>query len=385
MRSLRGLLILLLLPVSFSALSDDDDVLLKTIDIQGNNVTKEDYIRSRITLSEGRLYDIDELMDQINKSRRNLEQTDLFSNIFFDDRFEDENTLYLTLRVREKNYWFFGPYGGLGFEDDFYCASGVYLNDTNVFGRGHGFMLASPLYRDRGLVYNQQGDVNRWRYEAGLEYIERYYREEDRFSVQAGGGYRLHGRIYGGAGIVFSKTDGHTSGDSVSSLAVFPTVSGDSKGRKEKTWHYISVSPMYGYVLNGRTGERTFYGMEAEASYYRDLFFKIFYRVEFRGGMVSSHAPPFHLQAPSVRGTYFGIQPGPYALTLINELHIPLPTNMKFVFVPFLDTGLQKENDGPGFLGGGGIGLHVYTRFQDPLIFDLGFGRGFMIKFKGGF
>ena len=67
-----------------------------------------------------------------------------------------------------------------------------------------------------------------------------------------------------------------------------------------------------------------------------------------------------------------------------NEFSVPLPWNNHFIIVPFVDTNVIGQ-DSLQFLIGGGIGLHWHTRFQDPLIMEIAFGKGIMLNFQNRF
>jgi len=125
MRAKLGIFILSLVASTLFAFSpapavgqDDDKITLKRLQIEGNKVTDTGYILSHVTLQEGMSYDIDTLMDEINRSRENLERTALFTEVFFNDEFDEQGNLLLTIAVKEKNYLFFGLGGYTGYEED---------------------------------------------------------------------------------------------------------------------------------------------------------------------------------------------------------------------------------------------------------------------------
>ena len=101
--------VIIFLLVFSSLYAEDDSIFLKKLNIKGNNRTRETYIRSFITLEEGKTYDLDTVLEKINESRSKLENTGLFANIFFNDELDDKNNLILTIQLREKKYLLFGP------------------------------------------------------------------------------------------------------------------------------------------------------------------------------------------------------------------------------------------------------------------------------------
>jgi hypothetical protein len=66
---------------------------------------------------------------------------------------------------------------------------------------------------------------------------------------------------------------------------------------------------------------------------------------------------------------------------LSNELKIPWPFNERINFVPFFDAGLIGTPEAD-FLSGGGLGLHLYTKYQDPIIIEIAIGKGYMLNFS---
>ena len=79
--------------------------------------------------------------------------------------------------------------------------------------------------------------------------------------------------------------------------------------------------------------------------------------------------------------THFELYSGNKQISLSSDLRIPLPWNNDLIIVPFIDTNVIGQNN-LQFLIGGGIGLHWLTRFQDPLIMEIAFGKGIMLNFQ---
>ncbi|KPJ89679.1 MAG: hypothetical protein AMS17_01085, partial [Spirochaetes bacterium DG_61] len=91
--------------------ADLEEYFLQEVRIRGNSVTKEQYVRPFITLEEGKRYDLDGIITEINISRDNLLKTGLFSDIFFNDEVDERDNLIITVQLKEKNYFLFGPTG----------------------------------------------------------------------------------------------------------------------------------------------------------------------------------------------------------------------------------------------------------------------------------
>ena len=171
-----GLFILcLLMPVNAT-----EDIYLARIDIRGNRVTSEALIRSFLTLEEGQIYDLDRVIDEINRSRQNIEKTGLFTSVFFNDEIDGENNLVLTVQLREKNYLHFGLTGYLGYEEkEFYSQTSLYLDYTNLHGNGSLFYLEVPFYRDYGFITRYVGSPDKLQYLVGLDVRYNYFYDEN--------------------------------------------------------------------------------------------------------------------------------------------------------------------------------------------------------------
>ena len=107
----------ILLIFVFKIAYTEQSIYLKKLLIEGNKKTKDEYIRLFITLEEEKSYELDSILNEINISREKLEETRLFSNIFFNDQIDEENNLILTVQLKERNYYLFSPTGYVSLED----------------------------------------------------------------------------------------------------------------------------------------------------------------------------------------------------------------------------------------------------------------------------
>ena len=363
---------------------NSDLILLKKLQIEGNEVTDTGYILSFITLKEGSSYEIDTLMDEINRSRENLQRTDLFSEIFFNDEFDEEENLLLTIELRERNYLFFGPGGHAGYEgNDFYFRNSLYVEYKNLFGNSTTIYCELGFYENQGLILLLQGGLKRIRYDLELEYEHRAATDLDSILFMPGLAYAVDKRLFIGADILVNNAN-------YNSFALYPYLElGSNKrfSRDLKSWYLLKVTPYYGYNFQGLDSSggaetpSSFHGIGARFGYYHDIFLKIVYQLkvdaEYQGGEV----PPNLVLEPDVRGTRFDVRTGNKKLSMTNELHIPLPWEESLVIVPFIDLDVIGYTDVEVLLGGG-VGVHWFNRFQDPLVVEIAFGRGFMLNFQ---
>jgi outer membrane protein assembly factor BamA len=368
----------------------DDAIYLDRIAVEGNSVTREDLIRSLLTLQAGQIYDLDRVIDEINTSRQNLEKTGLFVSVFFNDELDDENNLALTVQVREKNYLYFGLAGYLGFEDkEFYSATSLYLDYTNVHGNGSLFYLEIPFYRDYGVIARYVGNPGRLQYKVGIDVRYDYFYDQDIQKLIAGLGYNFSERFLLGADIHSSRESPRLGSDSILSFVFFPYLRWGLDRRyvtKQKKWHNLFLTPYVGInVPNESDSDNTeFIGIDSRLSLNWDVLLQIVYSLNiyasFQEGTVSNE----YKVESNIRGTYYDAHTGNYRLTFINNFDFPWPTYNRIHLVPFIDYGMIGDDE-VEFLLGGGIGLHWYTKYQDPLVFEVAYGEKLMINLSKNF
>ncbi len=369
------ILVIIFLLAFSSLIAEDDIIFLKQLTIKGNKVTRETYIRSFITLEEGKTYDLDTIIEKINESRSKLEHTELFTNIFFDDELDDENNLILTVQLREKNYLLFGPEGYFIYEDKvFYFNNLLYLSYINMFGISDIISVYVPVYENAGIFFNYSGSFNnKIFYMIDFKYLYSLRDGETWFSLSPGAGYRIKEDLNAGARLAINHHDFNT--------ALFsPYIeigTRDRRSSKIKTWYFTSITPYYGYNFNGTS----MYGIDSGFHLYRDLFFKIVYSLNVDVNLQGGNVPDNLILKSNVRGTHFDLYQGNKRISLSNDLSVPLPWNNDLIIVPFVDTNVIGK-DSLQFLIGGGIGLHWYTRFLDPFIMEIAFGKGIMLNFQ---
>ncbi len=369
------ILVIIFLLAFSSLIAEDDIIFLKQLTIKGNKVTRETYIRSFITLEEGKTYDLDTIIEKINESRSKLEHTELFTNIFFDDELDDENNLILTVQLREKNYLLFGPEGYFIYEDKvFYFNNLLYLSYINMFGISDIISVYVPVYENAGILFNYSGSFNnKIFYMIDFKYLYSLRDGETWFSLSPGAGYRIKEDLNAGARLAINHHDFNT--------ALFsPYIeigTRDRRSSKIKTWYFTSITPYYGYNFNGTS----MYGIDSGFHLYRDLFFKIVYSLNVDVNLQGGNVPDNLILKSNVRGTHFDLYQGNKRISLSNDLSVPLPWNNDLIIVPFVDTNVIGK-DSLQFLIGGGIGLHWYTRFLDPFIMEIAFGKGIMLNFQ---
>lgn len=384
-----GLALLLLLALVTPVFAEDEIHLLR-IEVEGNDVTSEDFIRSMLTLQQGEVYDLDRIIDEINESRQNLEKTGLFGSVFFNDELDDENNLVLTVQVREKNYLHFGLSGYLGYEDkEVYSVSSLYLNYTNVGGNGSLFYLEVPFYRDYGVIARYMGNPGKFQYTLGLDVRYDYFYDENVQKLIAGLGYNLHERLLFGLDIQSSRESPVQSSDSTLSFVFYPYVRWGLARRyteKQKKWHSLFLTPYAGITVPNRSdsGNTQFYGIDSRLSLNRDVLLQIVYSLNVYASYQDGTIPNEYTIKSNIRGSYYDAHTGSYRLTVINNFDFPWPSYNRIHLVPFLDYGIVGD-DKADFLIGGGVGFNWYTKYQDPFVFEVAFGEGFMINLSKNF
>ncbi len=362
-----------------------DDIHLERIDIKGNRVTREALIRSFLTLEEGQVYDLDGVIDEINRSRQNLEKTGLFTSVFFNDELDGENNLVLTVQLREKNYLHFGSTGYLGYEEkEFYSQASLYLDYTNIHGNGSLFYLEIPFYRDYGFIARYAGNTDKFQYQVGLDIRSDYFHDENIQKLIAGLGYRFSDRFLLGTDVHASRESPRQSSSTTLSFVFYPYLRWGYAMRytvKQKKWHHIFFSPYVGlnFPSDPDSESSEFYGVDSRLSLNWDVLLQIVYTLNIYGSWQGGTVPNEYVVQSRIRGTYYDAHTGSYRLTVTNDFDFPWPTYNRIHLVPFLDYGLIGDND-VDFLLGGGVGLHWYTKYQDPFIFEISYGTGLMVN-----
>lgn len=378
----RKVLLLLIIPLQLlaaAALQAEEEVFIQSISIAGNRATSARYIKSLLALEERRSYGLDEAIDLINVSRSRLEKTGLFRNIFFDDQLlegEEHLLLHLTVRVREKGYLHFGPSGYFGvYRGSWYADLSLYAEYTNLYGNGSLLYLEVPYYRDAGVLLLTENRI-------GVSTLTLGYEYRDDRSLDITSHRMLTGLSLGVSPTVRVGIGSHLYRGELTSVVLFPHVELGSRERPErgkKTWLYIRGAPFYGFNID----QEDFYGIESGLALYRDLFLKIVYTLQMEASVAGGELPEQYRFSSNVRGTRPDRYRGDLLLSASSELRVPWPTNPRFHLVPFVDAALIGED--PELLLGGGLGLHWYTRFQDPLVAEVAVGKGIMVNFSREF
>lgn len=359
------------------AAGGEETVLVTGISVSGNRVTSERYIRSLLALEAGRRYDFDQVIDLISLSRQRLEKTGLFTNIFFDDRLVEENGelhVELTVRVREKGYLRFGPSGHAGLQGgDLYADLSVYGEHVNLWGNGSRARVELALYQDLGVLLLTENRLGRGTttLSLGYEYLDEDAPGTTSHLALAG----VHASLSPLLGVGIS---GNLYAADAASLVLVPSLTVGSRARpdKEKSWFYGELAPVYGFNQN----REDFYGAWGEFALYRDLFLQLVYELDVRAGYLDGSPPERYRFTPHVRGTDPERVREDVLFSVTNELRFPWPTSPRVHLVPFFDFSVIGRD--PEVMMGGGLGVHWYTRFQDPLVLELAFGKGVMVNFS---
>ncbi len=352
----------------------NEEFILQKVLIEGNRVTKESFLRDLITLREGEIYDLEKIIDEINMSREKITSTGLFSNIFFDDAVDDENNVVITVRLKEKNYILFGPSGFVSYEEgDFVFDAGVYIEHRNLFGNASTLLLNFPLYEYAGISLFFEHPSKTTKETLVLEYEYSTEEKTDWLSVMPGAALRLRQHAYAGMDFEVNHED-------FTAFIFAPYYENGFHERlsyKTKFWYYFKASPFFGLTSDSSS----LYGFRSELNLYRDLLLRIVYSFSAEFDYQDGSVPDNLINDSNVRGTSFRSFRGDKLLSVQNELHIPLPWYPNLSVVPFLDLNYIGF-DSLQFLVGGGIGLHWYNQFQNPLVVEIGFGKGVMLNFQ---
>jgi outer membrane protein assembly factor BamA len=367
----------ILLIFVFKIAYTEQGIYLQKLLIEGNKKTKDEYIRMFITLEEEKSYELDSLLNEINISREKLEETRLFSNIFFNDQIDEENNLILTVQLKERNYYLFGPTGYVSLEDkELEMDSRIYFEHRNLFGRAGIFSVEIPIYEYAGFYFYHLYLINRFRYSFTFDYNHSLTDKNDWVSIVPGASIKIREYVYTGINVGFNI-------DTPDSFILYPFIEGGFNERytyKTKSWHYYYLTLFYG--LNDDSS--SLYGVKSEINLYWDLLLRIVYAFQFNANFQKGKVSESLEFYSSVRGWSFKKHSGNKQIAFTNELHIPFPWKDSIVLVPFIDMNLIGFET-IDFLLGGGIGVHWYNKFQNPLVFEIAYGNGIMLNFQKRF
>jgi hypothetical protein len=370
-----------ILVAAAAARAETGEYLLEEIKITGNHVTKESYVRSFVTLREGALYSLDELLEGINASKEKLEGTGLFSGVTVDDQTREGGRLSLTVRVSERGYFRAAPSGYInlpGKEDE--SESGVALSYDNLFGTGATLAFDIPLYDVVGLGFEARSRPDRFAY--GVSALYAHDISEDRSWYY----FAPFASLPAGKALVVGL-EAKLNRDDFSSVVFTPSVERGTRERpsgKTKKWRHAGFSPYAGANFpddSGSADGNALWGINADVCFYRDLLLGIVIANSFEVGLQGGAVPENLRQESPVRGNRYRTLEADVVISTANELRVPLPWDNDVVLVPFVDAAFMGDRSLTLYLGGG-IGLRWYKGFLDPLLIDLGFGRGVTLNFE---
>jgi len=355
--------------------ANGQELYLKELHIEGNHLTKIKYIMSCITLNEGESYPIDQIIEEITKSKKNLINTNLFTDVFFDDKIDENNNLVLVIKVREKNYLHFRPSGYIFYgKNNFHLHQSLYINYINLSGNGSKLEVELPIYDTTGFCFKYNSTPSSFRYLfSGGYFSSSVHIPSEIMWVEAGGSFSPGLDLRAGLKCMFFR-------DIQKNIVLSPFLEWGNKikpDEKAKNWIYIHLSPSAGYNLS----ENTFYTFSSKLQFYRALLLRMIYLLGFGFELQGGSVPDGLKLHSSIRGTDFLNYTGNIALWVTNELRFPLPWNNNIVIVPFFDFGTIGGNSF-SLLAGGGIGFRWFSRYTDPLVVDFAAGKGIMLNFQ---
>lgn len=354
-----------------------DTVFLKKINVVGNRITKTSYILEKVTLEPGKIYDVDDLMEQMSRIKSALLQTGLFENLYFDDQLDDNENLILTIKVKEKNYLFFGPEGEIYYKKSVNPDISVYLEYVNLLGLNNKIKVSFPIYENRGLFINFKSDNQRKLiFESSVE-LKNLRSDpvitEDYLTTN----FYL---IYNGLSNFFNLGSGLTYNRYIdSAFILFPFIEfGSLKKPKDKdSWLYSRELIDIGYGENNDL----IYGFSSNIYYFKDLFLQIIFKIGVSFDYLDGDVPTNLVLSNTSRGYPAYYITGNKRISPKVELTIPLQWFPKLTISLFVDSDIIGYNN-LRFIAGGGAGIRWFNRYQNPLIVDFAFGNGLEINFS---
>lgn len=270
-----------------------DPVYFNRVIITGNNKTRDKVVRREIRVIEQELYN----KDAIQRSFKNLERLDFFSNVDIKQTKTDiPNQRNLQIDVVEKETGNFSIGGGFSSNDGAFLMGSV--EERNLFGRGHEVKFSAKLASETVLydisffepyLFDTRVSAGFRLYKEDKEY-DHYDKEAIGASVNAG--YRLIdylsvGLKYGIEDYEVSSVDTANSNMTPGSFltsSITPFIKWDSRDRRflatEGMYHKFSIE--YAGEFLGGDIDYTKYMMSN--SFYIPIFWKFVGVLHFEGG-----------------------------------------------------------------------------------------------------
>ena len=104
---MRNIILFIFLLFSSTLFSQQTEIMVSDINIQGNKITKSRVILQELTLKKGNLINKSEIENSIKESEENLKNLNLFNFSEITYRIE-ENKLFLIVQLQER--WYIWPY-----------------------------------------------------------------------------------------------------------------------------------------------------------------------------------------------------------------------------------------------------------------------------------
>ena len=375
MRKIIAIAIIFIISAFFSTIIlRADTVFLKKISVEGNRITKTSYIMSKVNLKTGRTYNVDDLMEKMSEIKSKLLKTGLFEELYFDDQLDNNGNLNLIIKVKERNYLFFGPEGSLYIKNNIYPDISVYLEYINLLGMNHDIKVSLPIYENRGIFINFMSDnQKKFIIDSSID-VKKVKSDpiitKDYLTANIYFLYNLAQSYYLGSGILYNRYYG-------SSFIFYPLIKLGSTARPEEksNWYYSENSLKIGYGED----DKLIYGLSTELYYFRSLLLQIIFKTGISFDYLGGDVPKNLLLSNTARGYPSNYITGDKRISPKAELFVPLQWFPKLAISLFVDSDIIGYNN-LKLIVGGGIGIRWFNKYQNPLIVDFAFGKGFEIN-----
>lgn len=355
--------------------NDSEVVFIKKIVIKGNKRTTTEIIRERITIDEKQSYTLEDIIDEINRSRNNILSTGLFNDVFFDDVLDEYGNLELYVEVDEKNYFKLIPSGFVYVDKNkVHFHNSLFYEDVNFKGNKSKLKTKVSIYDAKGIEFGYSSSQLKdlW-VEINLGYIDSAHYPDQYCYISPAIKYNISGGFNLGFGIEAGKM-GNTYLGIESPLRI-------NKNNKElKSSFSMDFVPQLLFNHNDSPG----YLLKIDGKYQKELMLQItnllYGEINLAGGII----PERKIITSRARGNDPFNYTGNFRFSITEEILMPLIFNYNIKIGLFFDGDIIGDTQSLNFgkvLVGGGFSFRWYHYILNPLYIDIALGKGVMLNF----
>lgn len=364
-------------------IDNQEKIYVKKIIIKGNTRTRTEIIKDRITIREKEIYPLDTIVDEINNSRNNILSTGLFSDVYFDDVFDDNGNLELYVEVTEKRFLNITPSGFIYLDkNQTHFHNSLYFKDVNFRGNKSILQTIVYIYDSPGVELGYSSSyLKPFKINVYSGYINSTHYSNVSYYISPTAVYDISRKLNLSFSIEFGK-----AGDFY--MALGTPVSFNKAKDELKNSFSINFIPQLILNRNNESG----YLIIFEGRYTKKLMLQIKNMVYGEMAFSQGRIPDRKKIISRARGYDPFNYTGNFRFSVTEELSMPFIFNYDIELGLFFDgdiigdiPGDPQSTNPSKFLIGGGISFRWYHSILNPLRIDLALGKGLMINFSERF